>query len=96
MTIRAKDNQSLFDLAIQSSGSIEAAVSMAVLNDLALSDELVPGTAIEESSVVSSQIVNYYISRGILPATATTQTDAPPTSDLGIEFWTIETDFIVN
>ena len=97
MTIKVRDNQSLFDLAVQSSGSVEAAMSLAVLNDLALSAWLEAGVTLIEPSIISSQIVGYYGSRGIMPATAiSTQTDTPATSDLGIEFWTIENDFIVN
>lgn len=95
--MKALSGQSVFDLSVQSSGSIEAAVELAVMNGLSLSDGLEAGVTLIEPSIISSQIVGYYGSRGIMPATAiSTQTDTPATSDLGIEFWTIENDFIVN
>ena len=95
--MKALSGQSVFDLSVQSSGSIEAAVELAVMNGLSLSDGLEAGVTLIEPSIISSQIVGYYGSRGIMPATAiSTQTDTPATSDLGIEFWTIETDFIIN
>lgn len=72
MTITVLHNQSLLDIAIQHTGSVFNAFSIAVANDLAVSDSLLPGSKIfiPETIEITSDIANYYNTKGIQPATA--------------------------
>jgi len=68
--MKVLSGQTLFDIAIQSCGSIEAAFELAVLNGLNLTDELVPGQELALPEVVNSGIVTRYSNKGINPSTA--------------------------
>jgi hypothetical protein len=69
--VRVLKNQSLFDLSIQSYGSIEAVIDMALENDLSVTDELETGAEINtpELSITRMAIVRYYERNKIKPAT---------------------------
>ena len=45
-TITAQDNQSLLDLVLLTTGTMEAAVEMATLNGMSLTEQPEPGTAL--------------------------------------------------
>lgn len=87
--ITVASRQSILDIAIQHCGSVEAAFQIALLNNLALTDELVPGQQIEIPAVVNSSVVQYYEVNNIQPATALTEDETPG----GIGYWIIELDF---
>jgi hypothetical protein len=66
--MRALEGQTLFDIAIQSCGSAEAAFDFAVLNGVSLTDEptlidVVPG-------IIDADIAAYFAKKNIQPATA--------------------------
>ena len=76
-TITILHNQSLFDIAIQHTGSAENCFEIAVANGMAVSDRLragsiliIPGTLKNDTD-----ILNYYTSKKIMPATALTRAD---------------------
>jgi len=91
-TLKALSGQSLFDLALQSSGSVEAAFELALMNSIGITDDIVPGINLTVASVVNKQIADYYKNKGIKPATYS-ETES---GIGGIEYWAIETEFLVS
>lgn len=93
MEISALTGQSLFDLAIQGTGSIEGVFGLAKAAGLSITDELTPGMVIPVPiPLADPQVAEYYAARRITPATAIT-TDVMPE---GVEYWGIEFDFIIS
>ena len=103
--VRVSINQSLFDIAIQQCGSVEAVFAIAELNGLSITDALEPGVLLEipEWVVVEKPITDYYKAKGLRPAT-----DFPSTGsgsgegggiedllDDGIDFMAVEVDNVV-
>ena len=75
MQIITQEGQSLFDIALRIAGGIEAAIAIALQNDLSLTDVIAPGTMLNCTNipVINQRIVNYYATNGINPATGSTQ-----------------------
>ncbi len=94
MKIRVLHKQNLLDISIQHTGTIENCFKIAVANGLSVSDEIVPGQEliIPNDIKIDTQILNYYQSKEIQPATA----ELPKFKKLeGIDYWGIDYDFIV-
>ena len=69
-------NQSLFDISIRYTGTIENAFKIAVANGLSLTDELEPGAQLIIPEVeMNNDVVNYFAGKGIQPATGLTEND---------------------
>lgn len=93
-------NQSFLDIAIQHTGSVESAFVLALQNNKSLTDELESGGSLIADSkqlIVNKDILSYYQSKNIQPATAinnqlSTINDKPE----GIDYWAIQMDFIVS
>ena len=66
------EGQSLFDLALQKGGSIEAVFDFAVNNQLSITDDLHPGMGLLPPATKIRQIVDYYTTHGLRPGTAVT------------------------
>ena len=98
MTTTILHNQSLLDLAIQHTGSVENAFAIAVANGLSLTDDLESGEALNLEPTTINQnkdILSYYQSKKLQPATAVTQ--LPEIERLeGIGYWAISVDFKVS
>lgn len=96
MKIKTKDRQSLPDIALQTSGSVETVFALAEKNGLAVSDPLPIGTELETAEAVSRVVVERYAAKKTQPATALTaaQTEGMPYG--GIGYMAIEIDFIVS
>lgn len=77
MTITVLHNQTFQDVAIQYTGSVFNAFSIASANGLSISELLVPGSqiVIPETIEITSDIANYYNSKSIQPATAYSETE---------------------
>ncbi len=73
-SINVADKQSLLDVAIQRLGSIESVFSLALLNGLSITDDLLPGRPIVLAAVSNSDVANYFANKGLMPATAITTT----------------------
>lgn len=69
--IQPLEGQSVLDLAVQTAGSVEAAIAMATVNNLSVSDDIEPA-ALFTTDVQNKSIAGYYTSRSIKPATAVT------------------------
>lgn len=68
-TVQVKDNQSLFDIALQVSGNFVSAFDIAQINDLSLTDRLSDGMILTVSDVQDKTVVVEYNRYGICPAT---------------------------
>ena len=67
--IKVLNNQSLFDIAIQEYGTVEAVFDLAMANGLGITDELNAGQEliVPESDFVVPEIVEYYRKNGLHP-----------------------------
>ncbi len=99
MQITALNNQSLFDISIRHFGTVSAVFEIAVLNGLGITDTLEPGQKIEipNKDFGNQEIVNYFLTNNIQPATALTvdNIETIANDNSGIDFWGIEVDFEV-
>ncbi|MDR2361706.1 MAG: hypothetical protein LBD91_03155 [Prevotellaceae bacterium] len=91
MEIQVLNGQTLFDVAMQAAGSVEAAHEIARANGLNVTDELMDGARLTVPAVVDRQIVAYYRINAIKPATALPM----DTFSGGVEFWRVEQNFII-
>lgn len=71
MEITVLHNQSFLDIAIQHTGSVFNAFSIAVSNGRAVSDVLIPGESliIPDEVTNDDDVINYYQSKQLQPAT---------------------------
>jgi len=69
--MKALNNQSLLDLAIQAAGHVEGVVVLAQENGLSVTAELTPGDDVTtiSATLVDADIQNYYTTRKVRPAT---------------------------
>lgn len=90
--VKAKEFQTLLDIAIQEAGSIEALFDLAEVNELGVTDALISGDLIKVVDIINEPIQSFYKQKQFKPASIDITTELPE----GIEFWGIEYDFIVN
>ena len=98
MIITALHNQSLLDLALQHTGTIESVFEFAEANTLNITDDVQAGTPLYlgEGLGVRNEILNYYTAKNLQPATAFTKEDEQVAKRLeGISIWAINLDFVV-
>ena len=93
MKLRVLDRQSIFDLAVQALGSVEAAFALALENGLSLTEDLTAGQPVIIAGEKSKAIADYYTAKQLKPATGITLEEQ---KQEGIDFWGIEFDFIVS
>lgn len=91
-------HQSLLDLAIQHTGSVENAFDLALQNNRSLTDDLEAGESIQLIAYGIQQnkdILNYYTAKNIQPATAVIILPEEERLE-GIGYWAISVDFKVS
>lgn len=96
--VKALHNQSLFDIAILYFGTVAAVFDIAFLNNISVTEVLVPGQNIQlpNKDYGTNQVAAYFDNNGILPATAISDFDLEQTTPLlGIGTMAIGTTFIV-
>ena len=99
MIITALHNQSLLDLALQHTGTIESVFEFAEANSLNITDDVQAGTPLylREGLGVRNEILSYYTAKNLQPATAFTKEDEQVFERLeGISIWAINLDFVVS
>lgn len=96
MEVHIKDRQNLLDMALQTSGSLEAAFALAANNDTSLTAVLPDGRTLQTVSVESPSVVNRYTRENIYPATVMSHEEETTLTQEGIHFMGIEIDFIVS
>ncbi len=97
-TAKVTSRQSLFDVAVQHCGSMEAAFELALLNDISMSSDLETGMTMTLPIVADNSTVTTFTVNRYMPASGCTQAEILAILDQseGIEFWGIEYDFIVS
>ncbi|MFV0313253.1 MAG: hypothetical protein ACK5KN_16620 [Dysgonomonas sp.] len=90
---QALKGQSLPDISIQETGTMENLFLLSVENDLSVTDipSLDNPVVIPEDADKNLKVVNTYKAQGLKPATALDGNGLE-----GIEIWAIERDFIVS
>jgi hypothetical protein len=70
MKVKVKDGQTLADIAVQEYGSMAAAMELARLNGLALTDIPTPGSGLQlQDAVYDRTMADYCKVNGVSPAT---------------------------
>ena len=100
MTITVLHNQSLLDLALQHTGTIESIFELAEANSLNITDEVQAGANLTVpllgKGARNADILAYYTAKNLQPATAFSKEDEQVFERLeGISIWAINLDFIV-
>jgi hypothetical protein len=86
MAVKVKNNQTIFDVAIQHFGSAEAAIDLAGSNNRSITDELEAGMELNEIPVVNKIIYSHFKVKNLQPATGITETDSGILRYFGAEF----------
>ena len=97
MTTQPKNRQNLIDVALEHCGTFEAAMQIALLNGISLTDDLEPSVSLQTPEVEKKRVVTNFQSLRHAPATGITTAEIADIADggEGIDFWGIEIDFIV-
>lgn len=97
MTTIILHHQSFLDLAIQHTGSVENAFILALQNGKSLTDDLVAGEQLSlENPKNNKDILSYYQSKKLQPATGVSHTGGSSLQLQGIGYWVISNDFKVS
>lgn len=70
-TVKVKDRQTMLDVALQTSGSLEGLMALAIANGKSVTDELADGEVLQVVEVVDVTVVERYKVDGVNPATGT-------------------------
>ena len=98
MTITVLHNQSLLDLALQHTGTIESVFQFAEANSLNITDDIVAGKTLvlPAEAFNNKDILAYYTAKNLQPATAFSKEDEQVFERLeGISIWAINLDFAI-
>ena len=98
MQVPVLNNQTLLDVAIRHCGTVEAVAAIAILNNISITQDLVPGQLLElpDKNYGYSEVVNYLAINKKDPATALTEAQKAITEGAsGIGFWILENNFTV-
>lgn len=93
MKIKVKDNQSLLDVAVQTTGSVESAFEIAVKSDVSVTGSLNAGQSLDKAGIVNNQVANQFAVKELVPATASTKVIGEQLT--GIGYMTIGENFTV-
>ena len=93
--IAPSDRQSLLDIAVQTSGVVEAAFDLAAANDASASEPLEAGAQLETAPVADKMVLERYTARQIRPATELSDEEIEAAPFGGIGYMGIEVDFMV-
>jgi hypothetical protein len=67
--LKIEERQTLFDIALEYGGDIEAAFELMRINDLSLTAELPAGTVVLSPEAVDAKIADFYGANNVRPAT---------------------------
>ena len=99
MTLTVLHNQSLLDLALQHTGTVESVFELATANTLSITDEVAAGKtlALPAEAFTNKDILTYYTAKNLQPVTAFSQEDEEVAKrQEGISIWAINLDFVVS
>jgi len=98
MQITVLHNQSLLDLALQHTGTIESVFELAGANALNITNDVVAGKTLilPAEAFTNKDILAYYTAKNLQPATAFSKEDEQVFERLeGISIWAINLDFVI-
>jgi len=98
MQIKILHNQTLLDISIYLFGTAIGAMSLAIANDISLTDDLEVGTVLqvpENTDFGQRLIAEYFQNKSLKPATGITTIEKEIETPSGIDYWAIEVDFVV-
>ena len=70
MKTKVNDNQSLADIAVQVSGSVESSFEIAVKNNQSVTGVLTAGQELDKSTIANNKVVDQLAVQKAIPATA--------------------------
>lgn len=94
--VQALARQSVLDLAVQESGSVEQTFLLATRNDISITEVLAIGSHLACVDVADGVVVNRYVVKGVKPATEISPEEMVIAPYGGINYMGIEIDFIVS
>jgi hypothetical protein len=89
------DGQSLFDIAVQQAGSVDAAFALAVANNVSVSGEVPASTPLANTPMQNNRIAEYFSMKALKPATDTSSAEGE-VKLTGIGYMAIGIDFKVS
>jgi hypothetical protein len=92
--ITVDQGQCSLDISLQYGGHIEAAVSLALKNNISITDDLPPGSLLQNPNIYDKQIVSYFDRYKVVVATNTDETLFRKKK--GIGYWKIGRNFKVS
>lgn len=97
MQVTALHNQTLLDIAIRHCGTVEAVADIAILNNIGITVDLVPGQriAVPAKDYGNQEVINYFRSNNLEPATGLNGKIDGLIPDLGIGIMAIGSTFII-
>lgn len=89
--IKIKDRQTLLDIALVASGSLDSVFDLAIENNISVTEILVDGNILDISrlDVINANCVTKYQKEGISPATELSSEDLRNITTEGIDFMCI-------
>ena len=87
------NHQTLLDVALQYCGAVDAFFNQAYINGFSMTDDVASGEELVLADIVDFKNQQYFQNSIYKPTTGLTLT---PDLAGGIEFWAIETDFIIS
>ena len=91
-------NQSLLDIALQHTGTIESVFEFAEANAINITDDVQAGKTLvlPAEAFTNKDILGYYTAKNLQPATAFSKEDEQVFERLeGISIWAINLDFVI-
>lgn len=89
--------QNIFDLAVQAYGDIEGLVFMSSDNNKGLTAQVSPGDVLHtRNQAINKLVVNFFKGHNTKIATGLTPEEESELVPEGIDFWAIETEFLVS
>lgn len=70
MKTKVNDNQSLADIAVQVSGSVESSFDIAVKNNQSVTGILTTGQELDKSGIINNKVVDQLAVQKAIPASA--------------------------
>ena len=98
MIVTVLHNQSLLDLALQHTGTIESIFEFAEANTINITDDVQAGKTLvlPAEAFTNKDILGYYTAKNLQPATAFSKEDEQVFERLeGLSIWAINLDFVV-
>ena len=93
--IIVKDRQTLLDVAIQTSGSLEGLMELSIANGRSITDEFADGEELATMGVVDATVVKQYEISKIFPATEADEENRVVMPWGGVGFMGVEIDFVI-